>query len=239
MSAPAPRQDNSSQLIAAIMAQQAAAMQAQAAYQEKALGYSKEQSAAQLEYNRWAAEEQRKFETAQAELQRRFQDEFTTKQNELTQGYATKQQEREIQAAADRAAATKQAQDQAAYRAATTQAEQLASQSQQGAMQQLYSLDAMQKAMDASSANQYAQESANAGKSYTGPSFNIGQAEEQKMQNLRAASPKMPPSAYNQAMQQKSPALKSAADLTLANQLGNTQQQFTSPKVDDLKFGGV
>jgi hypothetical protein len=49
----------------------------------------------------------------------------------------------------------------------------------------------------------------------------------------------MIPSAYNQAMQQKNPAAKSAAALTLANQLGSTQQKFTSPKVDDLKFGGV
>jgi hypothetical protein len=41
-------------------------------------------------------------------------------------------------------------------------------------------------------------------------------------------------------MQQQNPAMKSAAaQQTLLNQFGNTQQQFTSPKVDDLKFGGV
>lgn len=235
ISSPAPR-DNSAALIAAITAQNAAAMQANAAYQEKALSYSKEQAAAQLEYNKWAAEQQRAYESAQAELQRKFQDEFTTRQTELTQGFASKQQEREIQAAADRAAATKLAQDQAAYRTATTQAEQLANQSQQGAQQQLYSADAVQKAMDASSGEEYAKQSAGAGKSYTGPSFDINQNEQLKLQNLNAASSQMAPSAYNQAMQQKNPAMKSAAAMTLSNQLGNTSNQFTSPKVDDLKF---
>jgi hypothetical protein len=234
------QQDNSAQLIAAINAQNAAMMQAQAAYQEKALAYGKESAAAQLEYNKWAAEQQRNFESAQAELQRKFQDEFTTKQTQLTQDYATKQQEREIQAAVDRAAATKLAQDQAAYQTAVSQANQLANQSEQAAYQQMASGDAMQKAMDVASANQYAQEASTAGKSYTGPSFDIGQAEQQKMQNLRAASSKIPASAYNQAMQQQNPAMKSAAtQQTLLNQFGNTQQQFSSPKVDDLKFGGV
>jgi hypothetical protein len=236
-SAPAQVQDNSAALIAAIAAQNAAAMQANAIYQEKALGYGKEQAAAQLEYNKWAQAEQQKFETEQSALQRKFQDEFTTKQNELTQRYATQQQEREIQAAADRAAAVKLAQDQAAYKTAVTQADQLANQSQQGALQQIYSADAAQKAMDAASAKEYAKTSTGAGKSYTGPSFNIGQADQEKMANLRAASPKMAPSAYNQAMQMKNPAAKSAAELT--NQFGNTQQQFTSPNIADLKFGGV
>ena len=113
-SAPAPK-DNTASLIAAINAQNAAMGQAQLAYQTKALDYSKSQAAAQLEYNKWAAEQQRAYESAQAELQRNFQDQFATKQTQLTQDYATKQQEREIQAAVDRAVATKLAQDQVAY----------------------------------------------------------------------------------------------------------------------------
>ena len=123
---------------------------------------------------------------------------------------------------------------------ATTQAGQLATQGEQAAYQQMYSADAMQKAMDASSSRQYSQESANAGKSYTAPAFDVNQAEQQKLQNLRGASSQMAPSAYNQAIQQNNPAMKSAASQqALQNQFGNTQQQFTSPKVDDLKFGGV
>jgi hypothetical protein len=238
-SAPAPVQDNSAALIAAIMQQNAAAMAAQTAYQKEALAYSDKQSTAQRDYNKWALETQQAYETAQAELQRKFQDEFTTRQNELTQGYATKQQEREIQAAADRAAATKLAQDQAAYKTEVTEANRLARESQDQAQQQMYSADMVQKAMDAASGADYAQQAAGAGKSYTGPTFNMQQAEEQKMQNLRAASPKMAPSAYNQLMQQKNPAMKSGAEMTLANKLGNTPTPFTSPKVDDLKFGGM
>jgi hypothetical protein len=240
-STPAPqRQDNTASLIAAINAQNSAMGMANLAYQTKALEYSKAQAAAQLEYNKWAAEQQRAFESAQAELQRNFQDQFTTKQAQLTQDYATKQQEREIQAAADRAAATKLAQDQAAYQSATTQASQMATQAEQAAYQQMYSADAMQRAMDASSANQYAKESANKGKSYTAPAFDVNQAEQQKLQNLRGVSSQMAPTAYNLAMQQKNPAMKSAASQqNYLNQFGNTQQQFTSPKVDDLKFGGL
>lgn len=237
--APQPKDNNTAELIAAINAQNAAMGMANLDYQTKALDYSKQQAAAQLEYNKWAAEQQRAYESAQAELQRKFQDEFTTRQTQLTQDYATKQQEREIQAAADRAAATKLAQDQAAYKTEVSQASQLARESEQQAQQQMYSSDAVQKAMDAASANQYAQESANAGKSYTGPSFDINQNEQLKRQNLNAASSQMIPNPYNQAMQQKNPALKSAAALTAANQLGSTQNQFMAPKVDDLKFGGV
>jgi hypothetical protein len=37
-------------------------------------------------------------------------------------------------------------------------------------------------------------------------------------------------------MQQKNPAMKSAAGMTPANQLGSTQNLFAAPKVDDLKF---
>jgi hypothetical protein len=235
-SAPAQVQDNSAAIIAAITAQNAAAMQANAAYQTQALELTEREGKAQRDYNTWARDTQNAYEAAQDELQRKFQDEFTTKQNELLLGFQTKQQEREIQAAADRAAAVKLAQDQAAYKTEVTQANQLANQSQQGALQQIYSADAAQKAMDAASANQYAKESAGAGKSYTGPSFNIGQVDQEKMANLRAASPKMAPSAYNQAMQMKNPSMKDSDSIVLANQLGNTTTQFSAPKVDDLKF---
>jgi hypothetical protein len=233
-----PPVDHSAEIIAAMQAQNAEIAKAQAAYNEKALALADAQSKAQLDYNKWAADQQRTFESTQAEAQRQFQDEYSTKQAASAAEFAKQQQEREIQAAKEREAAVKLGQDQASYRAAVETANQQAMQGQNYALQQAGAQDAVQKAYDAASAADFEKQVAQSGQSVTGPSFNIGQAQQQQQQNLRAAAPKLNPAAYNTAMQSKNPADKTAASM-YANQLGNTQVGFAAPKINDLSFGGV
>lgn len=233
----APPQPDYTPLIKAMQESNAAIAATQAAYQQKALDYANAQANAQLEYNKLSDKEQRDFLTAQAERQNKFTDEQSTKQREATRLLTEAQQAREIQAAADREARIKQAADQAAYTTEVKQANEMGAQSQNKAEQSLAASDLVQKAYDAASGSEYAQQAAGAGKSYTGPSFDLKASRAEEQQNLKAAAPKLSPYAANAALKLKNPADKTAATL-YANQLGNTQPMFTAPNMSGIEMYG-